>query len=157
MSLTAAMDDIFERLQRNNGHITPQYSSQTPITTIHPYAKNTTFPHINLETGNNIETSKHTNQIRCIVMRPLSHKDNIIGILNLNPVSPTVTPENRLTRFAFSIITCKPSIVNMNKKGDNGSPCLRPLYTSNSSVGTPLIKTDARALLKQPAIHLLHL
>ncbi|MCI69536.1 hypothetical protein A2U01_0090798 [Trifolium medium] len=55
-----------------------------------------------------------------------------------------------------SISTCKPSAANKKRKGDNGSPCLKPRSRGNSSVGLPLTKTDAVAMQTHSLIHFLH-
>jgi len=45
-----------------------------------------------------------------------------------------------------SIRILNPSAAKRNKKGERGSPCLRPLSKENSSVGDPFTKTEAVAI-----------
>lgn len=54
------------------------------------------------------------------------------------------------------IITFRPSIAIIKRKGDNRSPCLTPLNIENSSVGLPLTSTVALADSRHPFIHRLH-
>ncbi|KAM0016882.1 hypothetical protein Hdeb2414_s0028g00701721 [Helianthus debilis subsp. tardiflorus] len=42
----------------------------------------------------------------------------------------------------------------MNRDGERGSTCLRPLLKANSSVGEPLTKTEPLPDFRQPAIQL---
>src|SRR3954471_20405625 len=49
------------------------------------------------------------------------------------------------------------SVTKTKRKGDNGSPCLKPLLTTNSFVGLPLTTTDILLLKINNSIHFLHL
>ncbi|CAL1359279.1 unnamed protein product [Linum trigynum] len=46
------------------------------------------------------------------------------------------------------------SIPALNKNGDNGSPCLRPLFIPKKPVASPLTKTESFVEETSPLIHL---
>jgi hypothetical protein len=43
---------------------------------------------------------------------------------------------------ALFMLRLIPSIIRMNKKGDNGSPCLMPLVGQKGLVGAPFIRSQ---------------
>ncbi|KAJ0629957.1 hypothetical protein HanHA89_Chr00c02g0733061 [Helianthus annuus] len=46
---------------------------------------------------------------------------------------------------------CKASITIVKRRGDNGSPCLSPLLSLNSSVGDPLTRMEVSSYKECPS------
>lgn len=57
---------------------------------------------------------------------------------------------------AFDIMILKPSATIRNRKGDNGSPCLRLRLRWNSLEGLPLTRTEDDAIDTHSITHFLH-
>ncbi|KAM7482120.1 hypothetical protein LguiB_006703 [Lonicera macranthoides] len=70
---------------------------------------------------------------------------------------PIEKPSTNPLFFALSIIRLRTSDTNTNKKGDRGSPCLKPLEALKFPLGFPFINSKKLTEDKQPRIHFLHL
>ena len=75
----------------------------------------------------------------------------------LTPSCPIFTPSRRLSSFALSTIILKTSPTSTKRKGDNGSPYLKPLCILNGDDGDPLMRINIEAKETQCPIHLVHL
>jgi hypothetical protein len=53
-------------------------------------------------------------------------------------LSPIISP----VVFVLFMLLLRPSIIRMNKKGENGSPCLIPLMGQKGLFGAPLISSE---------------
>lgn len=71
-------------------------------------------------------------------------------------ILPNFCPLKQLCLHRFFIRQLKPSAAIRNRKGDRGSPCLKPFSSWNSFVGLPFIRIAIEAEDKQFHIHFLH-
>lgn len=60
---------------------------------------------------------------------------------------PILTPLINPFDFAVLMTILNTSLIMINKKYDNGSPCLHPFYILKGSVGHPFTKIEMDALL----------
>ena len=72
------------------------------------------------------------------------------------PPLPTLIPQKRSLPTAPWRIELKALTTKLNKKGDNGHPCHKPLLVWNWRDGAPLTKTNNKTVETQVHIHFLH-
>lgn len=68
----------------------------------------------------------------------------------------TLNPLIQLFVWTALSISLRPSIANIKRKGDNGSPCLKPFSDEKKLVGETLIKTENFAVVVQNLIQSIH-
>lgn len=73
-----------------------------------------------------------------------------------DPARHISIPSHRPNEIDFWNRRLKGSTARLKRKGDRGSPCLRPRYSLKKSEGEPLIKIAADADIVQERIHSLH-
>ncbi|KAM7486574.1 hypothetical protein LguiA_002583 [Lonicera macranthoides] len=70
---------------------------------------------------------------------------------------PTSNGSITLKSSALAIKRLRTSTTRIKRKGDKGSPCLKPLDALKLPSGLPLIITEKFTEFKHPPIHFLHL
>lgn len=79
-----------------------------------------------------------------------------LDVQNHHPIVRHFYPTKHTQRNSFIQHSAKCFRHQIESKGDNEHPCLKPRHIRNFLVGEPLTRTDNEAVDTQPLIHALH-